>query len=489
MSITGIVFIIYLVVLLSVGVFTYRFNKTQEDFLLAGRKLGPWVVAFSERASGESAWLLVALPGAAIAVGLGEVWAAIGIICGIILAWFIIANRLRTETEKYNALTIPQYLHRRYNDNSNIIRLFAAFIITFFFAFYVSAQFHASGKILNTIFGLNEITGICIGAIIIVLYTLMGGFFAVAWTDLFQGIIMIGTLVILPIVGFFELHELGISLSDSVIAAGGNRASLTMGKTGWAAASVVIGGLSWGLGYFGQPHLVIRYMSIRSSTDIKKSRLIASAWAIPGISGAFMIGLVALALYGADFFPDVEQAMPYLATQLLPAWVAGIVISGAVAAMMSTADSQLLVSTSAITVDFYQHIFKKNKSQKSMVRFSRIITVILGIFAFTIAIISELTGKTIFGVVSYAWSGLGSSFGPALILTLWWKKTSRIGVITGMLCGAFITIIWANINVLQLLVTERLVSFVVAFIAVIILSLLKPDKTNEPINTRNIKTN
>jgi sodium/proline symporter len=181
--------------------------------------------------------------------------------------------------------------------------------------------------------------------------------------------------------------------------------------------------------------------------------------------------------------------MPYLATQLLPAWVAGILISGAVAAMMSTADSQLLVSTSAITVDFYQHIFKKNKSQKSMVRLSRIITVILGIFAFTIAIISELSGKTIFGVVSYAWSGLGSSFGPALILTLWWKKTSRIGVIAGMISGAFITIIWANISVLQLLVTERLVSFLAAFCAVVIFSLLKPDFSNEPVNTSSITTN
>ncbi len=176
MTVTGIVFIIYLAILIIVGVATFRYNKTQEDYLLAGRKLGPVIVAFSERASGESAWLLLALPGAAILIGMGEIWTVIGIISGSISSWYIIATRLREETDKYDALTIPQYLHRKYQDNSNIIRLFSSFIIAFFFAFYVSAQFHASGKILNSIFGLSPLTGITIGAIIIVAYTLMGGF-------------------------------------------------------------------------------------------------------------------------------------------------------------------------------------------------------------------------------------------------------------------------------------------------------------------------
>lgn len=479
MTITGIVFIIYLTVLITVGLVTFKFNKTQEDYLLAGRKLGPWVVAFSERASGESAWLLMALPGAAIAIGLGEVWTVIGIISGIILSWFIIANRLRSETEKYRALTIPQYLHRKYQDKSNIIRLFSSFIIAFFFAFYVSAQFHASGKIINSIFGLDEIIGISIGALIIVLYTLMGGFFAVAWTDLIQGIIMISTLVILPIIGFIELQEAGISVSESVLNATNNQASLTMGLTGWAAVSLVIGGLSWGFGYFGQPHLVIRYMSIKRTHEIKTARKIAAAWAVPGVSGAFLIGIVALAMFGENFFPDVEQAMPYLAMHLLPGWIAGILISGAVAAMMSTADSQLLVSTSAITVDFYNHFLKRKINDRKMVRLSRIVTICFGVFAYLIAIISQLTGKTIFGVVSYAWAGLGSSFGPALILTLWWKNTTRKGVIAGILTGAITTVIWANITFLQTAVTERLVSFVFAFIAVIIVSLLDKQGSNE----------
>ncbi len=476
MTITGIVFIVYLVILIGVGITTFRFNKTQEDYLLAGRKLGPWVVAFSERASGESAWLLMALPGAAILIGLGEIWTVVGITSGIILSWYIIANRLRQETAKYDALTIPQYLHRKYQDKSNIIRLFSSFIIAFFFAFYVSAQFHASGKIINSIFGLNEIFGITIGAVIIVLYTLMGGFFAVAWTDLVQGIIMICTLVILPITGFIELQEAGVSIKESVINASATHLSLTSGLSGWAAVSLIAGGLSWGLGYFGQPHLIIRYMSIRSADEIKIARKIAVAWAIPGITGAFLIGIIALAMFGSGFFPDVEQAMPYLAMHLLPGWIAGILISGAVAAMMSTADSQLLVSTSAITVDFYNRFLKRKIDDRSMVRLSRIVTIGFGVFAYLIAIISQLTGKTIFGIVSYAWSGLGSSFGPALILTLWWKRTTRRGVVAGILTGAISTIIWANITVLQTAVTERLVSFVFAFIAVVVVSLLDKSK-------------
>ena len=206
MNIVGIIFILYMVFLIGVGYKTMEFNKSQEDYLLAGRKLGPWVTAFSERASGESAWLLLALPGAAISVGLGEAWTVIGITAGIIASWYLIAERLRKETEKYDALTIPEYLHRKYQDNSNVIRLFSTVIIAFFCTFYVSAQFHASGKVINSLFGLSPVNGITIGAAVIISYTLMGGFFAVAWTDLLQGILMIGTLVILPLAGFLELQ-------------------------------------------------------------------------------------------------------------------------------------------------------------------------------------------------------------------------------------------------------------------------------------------
>jgi len=474
----GFIFVLYLIFLIIVGIWTFKLNKTQEDYLLAGRKLGPWVTAFSERASGESAWLLLALPGAAIAVGLGEVWTVVGITIGIIASWFLIAEKLRIETEKYHALTIPEYLHRRFKDNSNIIRLFSALIIAFFFAFYVSAQFHASGKVLKTLFDFDAVTGITIGAAVIVSYTLMGGFFAVAWTDLLQGILMIGTLIILPIAGFIDLQSSQMSFAESLSQAGPTHSSFTMGKEGFAALAVVLGGLSWGLGYLGQPHLLIRYMAIKKPSDVKQARTIATLWAIPGITGAFLIGLVALNYFGPDYFThiDVEQAMPLLAQELLPAIVAGLFISGAVAAMMSTADSQLLVSTSAITEDFIHQYLGKEMTSKKLVTLSRITIIILGLFAYIIALISEIQGKNIFGVVSYAWSGLGSAFGPALVLTLWWQKTTRNGIIAGLLTGFFTTIIWANVDVLHSAVSERLVSFVLAFLAVIIFSLLDKKK-------------
>lgn len=477
MDMIGIIFILYLAFLLGVGVWTFKFNKTQEDYLLAGRKLGPWVTAFSERASGESAWLLLALPGAAITIGLSESWAVIGIIFGIIASWFLIAERLREETEKYDALTIPEYLHRKFNDSSNIIRLFSSVIIAFFFLFYVSAQFHASGKVLNSLFDLDPITGISIGAAIIIIYTLMGGFYAVAWTDLLQGILMVGTLVILPIAGYIELSESGVTISDSLAVANSvfknNNGSFFGGKDGFAALITALGGLSWGLGYLGQPHLVIRYMAIRSSKDVKVARKIAIAWALPGITGAFLVGLVALVYFGPEYFltVDPEQSMPILAKSLLHPVLAGLFISGAVAAMMSTADSQLLVSTSAVTEDFYHQYLGKDLSQEVLVKLSRIMIVVLGLAAYGIAIFSEIQGKKIFGVVSYAWSGLGSAFGPALVMALWWKKTTRKGIIAGLLVGFLTTIIWANIPALKALVTERLSSFIFAFLAVYMVSL------------------
>ena len=456
---------------------TYGFSKTQEDYLLAGRKLGPWVTAFSERASGESAWLLLALPGAAITIGLGELWSVIGIIIGIISSWYLIAEKLRIETEKFNALTIPEFLHRRYNDRSNTIRLFSSLIIAFFFLFYVSAQFHASGKVLNSLFDLTPTIGISIGAIIIIIYTLMGGFFAVAWTDLIQGILMIGTLVILPLAGFIELRNSDISIMDGFESAnlifGNHNHDIFGGNQGIEAFLLALGGLSWGFGYLGQPHLVIRYMAIRSSKEVAIARKIAICWAIPGITGAFFVGVIALLYFGPEYFQtiDPEQAMPILASTLLHPILAGLFISGAVAAMMSTADSQLLVSTSAITEDFIHQFLNKDISDRSLVKISRFMIVILGAIAYGIALYSEIAGRNIFSVVSYAWSGLGSAFGPVLVMTLWWKKTTRNGVIAGLLTGFFTTIIWANIPQLKSLMTERLSSFILAFLAVLLISL------------------
>ncbi len=467
-----IIFTLYLLLIILVGIFSNRFINSQLDFLLAGRRLGPWVTAFSERASGESAWLLLGLPGAAIAVGYGEVWAVIGIITGIILSWFLIAERLRSETEEYQALTIPDYLHKRFNDSSRIIKTYSSIIIAVFFTFYVSAQFHGSGKILNTIFDIEPLYGISLSAIVIIIYTIMGGLLAVAWTDLVQGILMIGTLVILPVVGLMELSSMDLPIKELIMSADPQKSALFPSDLGiFATFSVVVGGLSWGLGYFGQPHLLIRYMAIRSVKEVKQARIIAALWAIPGISGAFLIGVVGMGYFGEDFFigKDVENVMPMLAEALLPAWLAGLLISGAVAAMMSTADSQLLVSTSAISEDLG---IKVSKSDDKLFN-SRVVTILLGVFAYFVAMYSEWSGNTIFSIVSFAWSGLGSSFGPALLLTLWWKGITRQGVIAGLLTGSISTVIWGSNPYLQSIITERFISFALAFIAIVVISKYK----------------
>jgi len=473
MNYTLIGFIVYLILVLLVGFLTYHSNKSHKDFFLAGRKLNPWVVAFSERASGESAWLLVGLPGAALAAGFLHVWTAMGCVLGIIFYWFVIAKDLRVQSEKLDTITLPNFFSEKLGEGGNIIRIVSSLIIVFFFTFYLAAQFNGAGKVLFVTFHIPTFWGIVIGAVVIIFYTMMGGFFAVAWTDFIQGIIMIGTLVILPVIGLIEVSEAGHSLRSAVHMGGPHYASFTGGATGLAAVSVVLGGLSWFFGYMGQPHLLTRFMAIKDGEKIKVSRRIAIAWAIPAFTGAFLIGVIGLAMFGEGYFQDVEQVMPALANNFLPAWLAGIFISGAIAAMMSTADSQLLVITSSVIEDFYHKTMKKELSNKAMLTFSRVITVLIGVFAFVIAVTST---KLVFGLVSYAWSGLGASFGPALLLLLKWKKTNWQGVLAGMITGSVITVVWSEISVLDQAISVRFASFVLAFAAVMMVSLMTAKK-------------
>lgn len=467
-------FIIYLLCVLTVGIVTFKSNKDHADYFIAGRKLNPWVVAFSERSSGESAWLLLGLPGAALAAGFLELWTALGCIAGIIFSWYAIAFELRSQTEATNSITLPNFLAAKVGKEDRLIRVIAMLIIIFFFTFYLAAQFNGAGKVLNVTFGISQTGGVLIGAVVIIFYTMMGGFFAVAWTDLIQGIIMIGALIILPLIGLIAVAEQGHSLQSAVAEAGPDFASTVGGATGWAAFAVILGGLSWGLGYMGQPHLLVRYMSIKSAQKIKISRRIAIIWAIPAFFGAMLIGLVGLSLYGQGYFDDVEKVMPHLATTLLPAWVAGIFISGAIAAMMSTADSQLLVISSSVIEDFYHKTLKKEVSDRILLRLSRIITILVGLTGVLIALFSK---EMIFSLVSYAWSGLGASFGPALLLLLKWKGTTRTGVLAGMITGSAATIIWKNIPAWDSIITHRFVAWILAFIAVWLFSKFSKQKT------------
>ena len=445
------------------------YKKCKKDFALGDQRLGPTVFAFSEWVSGKSAWLILGLPGAALVAGMLEIWTVVGSVGGIIFSWLIVAYPMRQAIEKYNALTLPEYFEKKFNDDSGIIRLLSSFIITFFFTFYVAAQFSGAGKVLHVTFGMTQMQGMILGVVIIIFYTLMGGFLAVAWTDLIQGIIMIGTLVILPLVGWIELS--GAEAVNIV-----DWSTLYGGTTGSTALAAAIGGLSWGLGYMGQPHLIARYMAIDKSESIAVSRKIAYAWAIPAFIGAMFIGLIGSGLIEKGLLSfegntinsigdlsDPEKLMPIMAKSLLPAWLAGIFISGAIAAMMSTADSQLLVSTTVLTEDITRKYFQKESSDSQMLFIGRIITIIIGMIAFYMAWQST---ELVFEMVSYAWGGLGSAFGPALVLSLWWKEIKKEGVLAGLFCGTLFTIYPFFSDI----VTPRLSAFVISALAVVIVS-------------------
>jgi len=410
----------YLIVILAIGLKSAGKNKTHADYLLADRKLGAWAIALSERASGESAWLLIGLPGAALAVGFLEIWAVFGCLAGIIFSWLFIAVPLRELAGKYDSLTLPDLIANFFNDETKLLRIISSLIITFFFTFYVAAQFNAAGKVLNATFGIPQLSGMVIGAGIILLYTILGGFRAVVWTDMFQAVIMFLALVILPIVGVIELaqadHNYLVELSPAMF-------SLSGGKTGIAALLAVLGGLSWGFGYTGQPHLLARFIAIRDSSEIKRGRVIAFSWAIP--------------------------------------------------AMMSTADSQLLVTASAISEDLIHKVGKQDLSPEKLLKIGRLSTIVVGIIAFIMACTST---DLVFSLVSYAWSGLGASFGPVLLGIIYWKKITREGALAGMLTGSISTVIWKNIPGLNSIISERFVSYLLAFAVIILISVLTQRK-------------
>lgn len=461
-------FVGYLLVLIAVGFATFRFTKTLSDFLIAGRRLGAWVIAFSERASGESAWLIVGLPGLALATGFSAIWAAIGCGIGIVASWTLVSKRLRVQTERLGALTLPDFFEARYGDSSHLLRIVSMVIIVFFFTLYVAAQFVAAGKVLNTTFGLPNTYGMLVGAVIIVFYTIMGGFFAVAWTDLIQGILMLCAMVLLPAAAWIELGGTA-GVAERIANIDPNLLLASGGKTGHSLImGLVVGSLGIGLGYVGQPHLLTRFMAIRRPEDLRKGTLIATSWVVLAFWGAVLVGIAGLAMFGQGL-EDQEQVMPLLAMRVLPMWIAGIIISAAIAAMMSTADSQLLVATSALSEDIYHGLVNRRASQKTLVALSRIGTIVIGVAAFALARRAE---ELIYWFVLYAWAGLGAAFGPAVVLSLWWKRTTKWGIFWGMVVGSATVIIWHNVTILREFVYELVPAFVFAFIAVVVASML-----------------
>ena len=471
----GLIF--YLLVMLTIGIYASRKMRRLDDFLLGGRRLGGVAAAISERASGESAWFLLGLPGAAYAVGFTEFWSVIGIAGGIFASWTLLAIPLRKATGEMGALTLPDYFEARFHDSSHILRIVSMVIIAFFYTAYVAAQFVGGSKILAATFGLDPLHGILIGAVIVTLYTLMGGLLAVVWTDVIQGFLMAGVAVLLPILGIVKLGGFD-SFSAHVAAKGADFLSMTGGKTGAAFLfGVMVGSLSWGLGYLGQPHLLTRYMATRGVREVRTGTKVAIGWVLVAYWGAPMIGLVGIGILGPDL-ADPETVMPLLAKALLPGWIAGIFIAGAVAAMMSTADSQLLVVTSAVVEDFYVRILKKGQAAAAnpgrLVTISRFATVAIALVALMLAYKNQ---EFIYDMVSYAWAGLGASFGPPLLLSLRWKRTTRWGVLAGMLAGTVSTVIWKNTDSLSGALDLKVASFLFSLLFTVAVSLVtKPPR-------------
>lgn len=432
-----ITFSVYLLFLLVVGIFFYRKTKNLEDYLLGGRKMGAWVTALSAQASDMSGWLLMGLPGAIYLNGTSEAWIALGLFIGTVANWFLVAGRLRLYTAQVKALTLASFFANRFADPSGLLRNFSALITLFFFTIYAASGLVAAGKLFHTMFGIDYVVAVTVGGFVIVFYTFMGGFLAVAWTDLLQGSLMFFTILIAPIIAMFQENLLVSSALTSDIFSSWfeNRSGTSIG---WIA---ILSSAAWGLGYFGQPHILARFMSIKSLKELKKSISIAIVWVAISLAGAVFIGLV-----GKSMFPqvalignDAEKVFIYMLQKVFSPWVAGVLLAAILSAIMSTIDSQLLVSSSTLTEDFYKKAIKRDASEKELIWVGRVSVILISIIAFVIALGEN---KSVLSLVSYAWGGFGAAFGPLIIMALYSRKTTWKAALGGMVMGTLTMILW-----------------------------------------------
>lgn len=440
---TLITFVIYIAAMVLIGFIAYRSTNNLSDYILGGRSLGSFVTALSAGASDMSGWLLMGLPGAVYLSGLSESWIAIGLIIGAYLNWLFVAGRLRVQTEHNgNALTLPDYFTNRFEDNSRVLRIFSALVILVFFTIYCASGVVAGARLFESTFGISYETALWAGAAATIAYTFVGGFLAVSWTDTVQASLMIFALILTPIIvmvatGGMDPTFAAIELKDA--------SNFDMLKS--ASFVGVISLMAWGLGYFGQPHILARFMAADSVKSIPNARRISMAWMIFCLAGAVAVGFFGIAYFSAH--PELgvaveanpERVFIELAKILFNPWVAGVLLSAILAAVMSTLSCQLLVCSSALTEDFYKAFFRKGASQTELVWVGRAMVLLVAVIA--IAIASNPDSKVL-GLVSYAWAGFGAAFGPVVIFSLLWKGMTRNGALAGMLLGAVTVILWKN---------------------------------------------
>ena len=468
-------FIGYLILVIGTGIYATRFSSAGiSEFFIGGRKMNRFVVALSAVVSGRSAWLLLGVTGMAYKIGAAALWACVGYITVEFFLFLFYAKRLRQFSEKYDCITVPDFYAARFDDKNGKLRLLLSIIIILFMVSYVSAQFVGGGKAFAAGFQIDQTMGIFITAAIVLIYTILGGFLAVSLTDMFQAIFMILALVILPVIAIADLNgwDMVVTQLNTIDISLIDPFSLTVG--------VGIGFLGIGLGSPGNPHIIARYMSISDPKQLKYSAIVGTIWNIVMAAGAIFIGLA-----GRAYFPDVnmlpaadtENLYPVLAQQHLNPVLFGIVIASIFAAIMSTADSQLLVAASSIVRDIYQKIIKKDKEidNRRLVMYSRITVFILVIFALITGLIAS---DLVFWLVLFAWAGLGAALGPTSILALYWKNTTRSGVIAGLIAGTLTTIVWYYVPFLKTMMYELVPAFIIGALVTIIVSKI----SSKPVN-------
>lgn len=471
-----VAFILYLGVMLGIGIYYYKKTTDISDYVLGGRGLGSWVTALSAQASDMSGWLLMGLPGAAYLTGLGSVWIALGLGIGTFLNWQFVATRLRKYTEVAgNSLTLSSYFGNRFRDKNNILRIVSSIIIVFYFSIYTASGFVAGGKLFSTVFGLDYTFALTIGAIVIVSYTFLGGFMAVSTTDFIQGIIMFIAVVTVPVIAI--VTNGGPTATLDTISGFNTEllnplTNLDGSKMGLLA---ILSSFAWCFGYFGQPHILVRFMAIKSSSQIKKSKRIAMTWVTVSLIAAIVVGMVGRVVI-PEMLGDSEEVFMVLIDTLLPSIIAGLFLAAVLAAIMSTADSQLLVTASAFSEDLYKPLINKKATQKQLLMVSRFTVLAIAIIAYIIALNPD---SSVLDIVANAWAGFGSAFGPVVLFSLFWKRMTRMSAAAGMIVGGVTVFIWGNLSGGIFELYEMVPAFLLACIVIVVVSLMGKEPSKE----------
>jgi sodium/proline symporter len=464
-----VTFLVYILGMVVIGLLAYRRTNNFDDYILGGRSLGSVVTALSAGASDMSGWLLMGLPGAIFISGISESWIAIGLTLGAYLNWKLVAGRLRVHTEaNNNALTLPDYFTSRFEDKSKLLRIISAIVILVFFTIYCASGIVAGARLFESTFGMSYETALWAGAAATIVYTFIGGFLAVSWTDTVQASLMIFALILTPIIVIMAVG--GIDTSMLVIEAK-NPAYVDMFKGLNVVAILSL--LGWGLGYFGQPHILARFMAADSHHTIRNARRISMTWMILCLAGTIAVGFFGIAYFNnnptlaGNVSENGERVFIELAKILFNPWIAGILLSAILAAVMSTLSCQLLVCSSAITEDLYKAFLRKGASQRELVWVGRLMVLVVALVAIALAANPE---NRVLGLVSYAWAGFGAAFGPVILISVMWSRMTRNGALVGMLVGAITVIVWKQYAWLDLY--EIIPGFLFASIAIVVVSLM-----------------